>query len=126
MPNDQTPMHKSTEASTRATQQSEETKSWFGAAVNPAMNIWAQSNAALLKHVGEVADTMHQFSQSRLQANIDACKSLSSCKDPAELVGQQREYMETATTQYSKHAQNMSERTVAMIKAATNNAAAES
>ncbi|WP_171054678.1 phasin family protein [Roseovarius arcticus] len=114
MPNDQTPMRKSPEAPTRATQ---ETKNWFDA-INPAVNIWAQSNAALLTQMSETAKTVHQFTQARLQANIEACRSLSSCHDPAELAGHQREFMENATAQYSEHAQNISERTVAMITAA--------
>ncbi len=122
MPTDQTPMRKSTDTATQVTP---ETKSWFGA-INPGVNIRAHSNAALLTQVSELAKTVHQFSQSRLQANTDACKSLSSCRDPAELVGQQREFMENATAQYSKHTHNMSERTAAMITAATTPAAVNS
>jgi len=114
MPNDQTPMRTSPEAPTRATQ---ETRNWFDT-IRPAANIWAQSNAALLTQLNETAKTMHLFSQSRLQANIDACRSLSSCRDPAELAGHQREFIENATAQYSEHAQNMSEQTVAIITAA--------
>ncbi len=122
MPNDQTPMRKSTGTRTRVTQES---KSWFDA-INPGMDIWAQSGAALLARMGDMTQAMHLFSQSRLKANIDACKSLSSCRDPAELVGHQREYMEIATAQYSRHAQNMSERTGAMIAAATKHPAPDS
>lgn len=115
MPNDQTPVRKSPEAPTRATQ---ETKNWFDG-INPAVNIWAQANAALLTQMGETAKRMHRFTQSRLQANIDACHLVASCQDAAELAEHQRKFIESAAAQYSEHAQDMSERTVAMISDAT-------
>lgn len=125
MPDDQTTMRKSTEMPTRATAAPKETKIWFDAVV-PGMRIWAQSSAPLLAHVGELHEAMHLFSQSRLQANIDACNALSSCRNLAELAGHQRAYMENATGQYSRHAQNMVERTIAMMAAATKHEATES
>jgi len=122
MPDDQTPMPKSKEAPAPVTQVS---KTWLNA-INPGMSIWAQPNAALLAQMGDMVATMHLFSQSRLKANIDACESLVSCGDPAELVRQQRDYMETATAQYSRHARDMSERTGAMIAAAAKRPAPKS
>lgn len=115
MPNDQTPVRKSSEESARAAQA---TRNWFDV-INPAVKVWANSNATVLTQMSETAKKMHRFTQSRLQANIDACHMMASCRDATELAEHQREFMESAAAQYSEHAQDMSERTIAMITVAT-------
>jgi hypothetical protein len=72
------------------------------------MDQWVHSQYALLGWTINVAKTMQALTNARQRANFDAWASLMSCKDPADLVRLQREYLENATAQYGDYAQDIS------------------
>ena len=77
---------------------------------NPSVDRLAQSQAVLMSGTVDVVETAQAFLQSRLYANLNACKSLISCRYPMELAELHWLYVENTRAQYNKYAQNMSER----------------
>ncbi len=58
-----------------------------------AFQCWARSLSTLTQHMG-------QFVQTRLREDIDAWGKLSACRDPAQWLECQREYVEKSASDY--------------------------
>lgn len=57
-------------------------------------------NATLLKGTATLYEEMESFTKARLLHNIEAERSLSRCKTPAEAVNVQRDFTRAAAEQY--------------------------
>lgn len=69
---------------------------------------WGRAHAVLLSRTIDAAKTMHAFSESRLQTNINAGKSAMTCSNPVELAALQFSYLENTAAQYRDFAKDLS------------------
>lgn len=90
---------------------------WIDGGSN-ALEGWTRSCSSMLKGSFELTQEMLAFSQNRLQANIDAWKALTACRNPADLSECQKEFTEKATAQYLDEANRLSSRIISMMSGA--------
>ncbi len=91
--------------------------SWLDSSVH-AVESWTQSNSSMMNSSFELAQEMLTFSQMRLQANIDAWKALTACRNPDDLFGCQKDFTEKATAQYLDEANKVTSRVISIMSSA--------
>jgi hypothetical protein len=90
---------------------------WMGGGAN-ALDSWAQPTSSMMKGSFELAQEMLAFSQMRLQANIDAWKALTACRNPGDLLECQKEFTDKATAQCVDEANKISSRVISIMSGA--------
>lgn len=86
---------------------------------NRALESWAQCNSSLFKGAFDLAQEMLAFSQARLQADIDAWKALTACRNPGNLFECQKEFTEKATAQSFDEANKLTSWMIGVMSSAT-------
>jgi hypothetical protein len=84
-----------------------------------AIESWAHFNSGMIKGANELSHEIMTFIQGRFQADVDAWKALTSCRNPSEMFECQRDFAERATTQYLEEAKKLTEHIIGMVGSAT-------
>jgi len=79
---------------------------------NHLMENWAQSSSSMMKGAVDMAEEIMTFAQSRLQADIEAWKTLAACQNPGEMFECQREFTEKAAAQYLEETSKITARMI--------------
>lgn len=73
----------------------------------------------MIKGVQELSQEITTFLQHRFQADMDAWKALTACRDPNEMLECQRNFAEMATKQYLEEAKNLTAKIIDMVSSTT-------
>ena len=77
---------------------------------------WTRSTADVAKCASELGRELAAFSQARLQAQSDARKALAACRNPSDLIENQRRLAETTTTQYIEETRSLAARLFGIMR----------
>lgn len=93
-------------------------RSWMSG-TNHALEDWTRSGAEMMKGAVEITQEIMTFSQNLLQADIDAWKALTACRNPGEFFECQKQFAEKATAQYLDEANKITSRIIGVMSGAS-------
>src|SRR6185437_1387221 len=80
---------------------------------------WAHFNSGMMRSSNDFSQDIVTFLQRRFQAETDAWKVLTSCRNPSEMFECQRDFVATSTNQYLEDAKNLTTKIIEIVSGAT-------
>lgn len=76
----------------------------------PDLAPFARSGASMIENASELAQEMMGFSQSCVEAGMDAWQAFAACRSPADLLECQRQFVERSTARSFEQASKLGAR----------------
>ena len=87
---------------------------WMSGA-NDVLEQWRQYGTGWMTGAADLAQEMLTFSQKRIQADIDAWRSLAPCRSPGDFADWQRQFTDRSATEYLEEAARLNARLMETI-----------
>lgn len=85
----------------------------------PMLENWTKSSSTLMKKNLKITEDVLSFSQTRLQANIEALKKLSSCLGLGDVLECQKQFAEKTTSHYAEEMSKLTAQFMSAMSDAT-------
>jgi hypothetical protein len=84
-----------------------------------ALESWAHFNNGMMKGANDLSHEIITFLQRRFQADMDAWKALTACRNPSDMLECQRDFAEMATKEYLEEAKKLTTQVIDIVGSAT-------